>query len=111
MNDSLVLDIGGDIGALVIHADAALAETEIEISPAGRPDTKRTHNVVHARHNRNGIRYSAVFPDVPAGDYVIWRDATTQDTTVTVRGGQVTEFTRNHSAQPVRGRDRSLPNA
>ena len=62
MTDSLVLNIGDDIGALVIHADAALAETEIEISP-----------------------------DVPAGDYVIWRDATTPDTTVTVRGGQVTE--------------------
>ena len=94
MDDSLVLDIGGHIGALVIHADAELAEIEIEISPAGQPDAKRTHNVVHARRNRGGVRYSAVFPDVPAGDYVIWRDATTRDTTVTVHGGQVTEHHR-----------------
>lgn len=28
-DDSLVLDIGGDIGALVIHTDAARAEIEI----------------------------------------------------------------------------------
>jgi hypothetical protein len=94
MNDSLVLDIGGDIGALVIHADAELAEAEIEISPAGRTGAKRTHNVVHARRSRLGVHYSAVFPDVPAGEYVIWRDATTPDTTVTVRGGEVTEHHR-----------------
>lgn len=90
-NDSLVLDIGGDIGALVIHTGAGHAETEIEISPAGQPGAHRTHNVVHVRQSRGGIRYSAVFPQVPAGDYVIWRDATTPDTTVTVQGGQVAE--------------------
>jgi hypothetical protein len=94
-SDSLVLNIGGDIGALVIHAGVDLLETEIEISPAGSPAAKRTHNVVHARRNPRGVRYSAVFPDVPAGEYVIWRDATTQDTTVTVRGGQVTEHNRD----------------
>ncbi|HEX4703546.1 MAG TPA: hypothetical protein VH352_15570 [Pseudonocardiaceae bacterium] len=94
-SDSLVLDIGGDIGALVIHAGSDLLETQIEISPAASPGGKRTHNVVHARRNPHGVRYSAVFPDVPAGDYVIWRNATTPDATVTVRGGQVTEHHRD----------------
>jgi hypothetical protein len=89
--DSLVLDIGGHIGALVIHAGPDHVDTEIEISPAGQPAAKRTHNVVHARHSRTGVRHSAVFPDVPAGDYVVWRDATTPDGTITVRGGEVTE--------------------
>ena len=91
-SDSLVLDIGGEIGALVVHTSAEHAETEIEISPAGQPPgAHRTHNVVHARQGRHGIRYSAVFPQVLAGEYVIWRDATTPDATVTVQGGQVAE--------------------
>jgi len=92
--DSLVLDIGGDIGALVIHTDADRAEIEVEISPAaGDPGMHRTHNVVHARHNRHGVTtYSAVFPQLPSGDYTVWSDESTAHGTVTVHGGQVTEY-------------------
>jgi hypothetical protein len=89
--DSLVLDIGGDIGALVIHAAPGRAETEIEISPARSTSAGRSHNVVHARRTSAGVHYTAVFPSVPAGDYVVWRDGTTPDGTVAVRGGEVTE--------------------
>jgi hypothetical protein len=90
--DSLVLDIGGTIGALVIHAGAELAEQEIEISPAADRDAKREHNVVHARHDRYRTAYTAVFPSVPEGDYTVWGRDGSAGAVVTIRGGEVTEL-------------------
>jgi len=89
-NDNLLLDIGADTGALVIHAAADRDEKEIEISPAG--EQARAHNVVRRREVLNGAVYAAVFPAVTAGDYIIWRDANTPAGSVTVRGGTVTTF-------------------
>jgi hypothetical protein len=89
--DSLVLDIGADIGALVIHAGPDLSEVEIEISPGHDAAAPRSHNVVHARHGRHGTAYSAVFPSVPAGDYTIWRPDGGPRARVRVHGGRVAE--------------------
>lgn len=89
--DSLVLDIGGDIGALIIYAGPELSEAEIEISPGSDPDTKRSHNQVHARRGQNGVGYTAVFPSVPKGEYTIWHPDGPVKARVTVHGGQITE--------------------
>ena len=89
--DSLVLDIGADIGALIIYAGPELSEVEIEISPGNDEPTPRSHNVVHARHGRHGTGYTAVFPSVHAGDYTIWRPEGSVKARVTVHGGQITE--------------------
>jgi hypothetical protein len=89
--DSLVLDIGGDVGALLLVAGPELAEQEIEISPGTDPATPRSHNVVHARRGPGGVAHTAVFPSVPAGDYTVWRGDGTPYATVTVTGGQVTQ--------------------
>jgi hypothetical protein len=89
-HDNLVLDIGGDTGALVIYAPANRDQAEIEISPAG--SDARSHNVVRARAAGGGTRYAAVFPALPAGDYVVWQDAAAAAGTITIHGGQVTSF-------------------
>jgi len=90
--DSLILDIGGDIGALVIHAGPELAEQEIEISPADAdPAAHREHNVVHARRDRHRTAYTAVFPSVASGDYTVWQRDGSPHAVVTIRGGEVTE--------------------
>jgi hypothetical protein len=90
--DSLVLDIGGEIGALVIHTGPELAEQEIEISPTTAEEgVHREHNVVHARRDRHRIAYTAVFPSVVAGDYTVWHRDGSPHAVVTVRGGAVTE--------------------
>jgi hypothetical protein len=89
--DTLVLDIGGDVGALVIQAGPELAEQEIEISPGSDPATPRSHNVVHVRTNQQRVAYTAVFPEVPAGDYTVWRRDGSPHGTVTIHGGQVTQ--------------------
>jgi hypothetical protein len=88
---SMVLDIGDGFGALVIHTGPEQAELEIEISPGAGAGTPRSHNQVHARHNRHGATYSAVFPSVAAGDYTVWRPDGTRQGSVTINGGQVTE--------------------
>jgi hypothetical protein len=90
--DTLVLDIGGDVGALVIVAGPEIAEQEIEISPGSDPATPRSHNVVHARHGLGQVAYTAVFPSVPAGEYTVWHRDGSPYATVTIDGGRVTEL-------------------
>jgi hypothetical protein len=91
--DSLILDIGGTIGALVITTGPELAEEEIEISPGVDPAEHRTHNVVHARRDRDVVMaYAAVFPTVQAGEYTVWNLDGSPHTVVTVHGGQVTQL-------------------
>ena len=92
--DNLILDIGADTGALIIHAAADRDQAEIEISPAGS-EQARTHNIVRRREAVSGAVYAAVFPALAAGDYVVWRDADTAAGTVVVHGGRVASFRLN----------------
>ena len=92
--DNLILDIGADTGALIIHAAADRDQAEIEISPAGS-EQARAHNVVRRREAVSGAVYAAVFPALTAGDYVVWRDAATPAGTVVVHGGRVASFRLN----------------
>ncbi len=89
--DTLVLDIGADVGALVIHTGPELGEREIEISPGVDWRTPRAHNVVHARHNGDHTARTAVFPAVPAGDYTVWHHDGSVHAVITIQGGEVTE--------------------
>jgi hypothetical protein len=89
---SVVLELGGDVGVLLIAAPASLLGHEIEISPAGDPGA-RTHSMVRERVTAAGTSHAAVYPGVPAGQYTVWRDAGTPAGTVTVAGGQVARFT------------------
>jgi hypothetical protein len=86
---SVVLDIGADTGALVLHTSAELDDHEIEISPYG--SSIRTHSQVRQRHVGGTVRYAAVYPGLREGDYVLWRDSDTPAMTVTITGGQVTD--------------------
>ena len=87
---TVVLELGADIGALVLYTPADLDGREIEISLGGDPAVKRTHSLVRPRHVGSATHYAAVYPYLQAGDYAIWQDAHTQAATATIRGGQVT---------------------
>jgi hypothetical protein len=89
---SVVLDIGGNTGALVIVTGPEWHGREIEISPKDQVAQTRTHVAVRARHVSSGVRYSAVFPALPAGPYIIWRTPTEPAGTVVVAGATVTEI-------------------
>src|SRR6201992_3608969 len=88
---AVLLDIGGDVGALVLYTGAEDDEAEIDISPGTDPAAPRSHNQVHPRRAPAGTIYSAVYPALAAGTYTIWRDAHTPEATIAIRGGQVTE--------------------
>ena len=87
---SVVLDLGPGTGALVLHAPPELDGEEIEISRTADPPGVRSHSRVRRRDLPDRTQYAAVYPGLPAGEYVIWRDAVTSAARVTVAGGQVT---------------------
>jgi hypothetical protein len=87
---TVLLDIGAETGALVLHVQAGLDGREIEISP--QIGGARTHSQVRQRHVAGTVRYAAVYPGLPAGDYLLWRDEVTPAATVTINGGEVTSM-------------------
>jgi len=89
---SVMLDLGADTGALVLHTPPELDATEIEISlvAGDAPPPRRTHSLVRQRHTPGGVQYAAVYPGLVCGDYVVWRDASTSAMIVTITGGHVT---------------------
>jgi hypothetical protein len=88
---TVVLELGADVGALVLYTPAELDGREIEIS---RDDqgAGRTHSQVRPRHMPTGTRYAAVYPDLAAGSYTIWADAQNPAGQVVITGGRVTNW-------------------
>lgn len=88
----VLLDIGGDVGALIIAAPAELAGLEIEVSPVRPAGAGRTHALVRERRLGGIACHAAVYPALPGGEYTIWRDAQRPAGTVLVSGGTVATF-------------------
>ena len=86
--ETVVLDIGQDIGALIIHTDAELHGREIEVSPRGSSATRVHVEVLERRINGRPV-FAAVFPGLRAGDYDIWEAFLDPSGTVTIVGGEV----------------------
>ena len=63
---TVLLDIGADTGALILHAPAELNGVEIEISPNGTAAGPRTHSRVRERRVGATVRHAAVYPAVRA---------------------------------------------
>ena len=118
---TVVLDIGGDVGALILHTDASLHNVEIEISPnddsgedvfqaehpheAEQPH-EHTHDDGHTHAHTPGtthvavlernlgceVRYAAIYPGLREGEYTLWNQDGTAAETVRIVGGEVTEL-------------------
>jgi hypothetical protein len=86
--ERVVLDIGGDIGALIIYTGPERRGDEIELSPIEH-DTHRFHNQVHERRIGELTEFSAIYPEIRAGEYTIWGDDNTPAGVVTIVGGEV----------------------
>jgi len=92
LEGSVVLDIGGRTGAVVIHTGSEEIGREIEVSPVTAP-ARRTHAEVRPRHLPGGVVvHCLVISPLEAGEYTVWRDAGTPHGTVTVTGGEVSEY-------------------
>ncbi len=94
---TVVLDVGGTRGALILFTTDALEGEEIEIRPmGGRWDG--THTAVRRRDLRDAVAFAGVFGSLPEGEYQVRIKGPNADragprTTVdvAVAGGEVTE--------------------
>lgn len=85
--ETVVLDIGQDVGALIIYTKAELRGREIEVSPRGT--SARVHVEVLERRINGRPVFAAVFPGLRAGDYNIWEPPPNSSSSVTIVGGEV----------------------
>ncbi len=91
--DALVLDIGGDIGALILYADETCLGSEIDLTPAGTLRSHHIHTMVRRRRATNKDIVAGLYPELPEGTYTIWgREDTGEIGEVTIVGAQVSEF-------------------
>ncbi len=67
----LMLDIGGDVGALVVYLPDSFAGTEIEIGWSDS-DELFTHTGGHPRGTGGTLHQTAVYPELKTGDYQLW---------------------------------------
>jgi hypothetical protein len=97
---SVVLDIGGDRGAAIVHTPPSLDGLEIEIRRRGAA-WDGTHVAVRPRRIPDGVVYAAVFPELQQGDYEVRiRGGVPDETaaTVSVQGGRVSQAQLNPTA-------------
>ncbi len=90
-----VLDIGGEVGALVVYLADRPPTGELEACPTGEP-AARFHTGVHHRPIPSGRgsgshvwAWTAVFPEVTEGHYQLLDDDGVPMADVTVTGGSV----------------------
>jgi hypothetical protein len=99
---AVLLDIGGDIGALVVTMPEAMVDTEVEIRPVGGATSHSheghphhhghlAHVAVVARPVAGGTVPSLVFGELGAGRYDLFEKGHPDDVvlTVDVEGGRV----------------------
>jgi len=86
-----VLDIGGEVGALVVHLGTVPVGGELEACPAGELD-RRFHTGVHLRTIAGRDVPVAVYPAITAGEYDILDARFDPVARVRVIGGTVTEL-------------------
>jgi hypothetical protein len=90
--EALVLDIGGDIGALVLYADESCLGQEIDLTPVGAPRSHHVHTMIRRRRAVDREFIAGVYPDLVAGVYTVWGLDDRPLGEVTVLGGHVVEF-------------------
>lgn len=81
---SVVLDIGGDVGALILRTPPTSFGCEIDLVPDDMC-APRVHSAVRERRTINGSSFAAVYPQLKEGSYTI--EGTTQR--LTIVGGRV----------------------
>ena len=89
-SEHVVLEIGGELGALIVYTDPALLHTEIEISPAAE-DGRRSHKDVLERRLNGSSIYAAVFDRIPDGTYTLWHDGLPRTRKTAIAGGAIAE--------------------
>lgn len=87
----VVLEIGGDVGAVIVRTDPDMHGNEIEISPSD-DDRLRSHKEVLERRAGREPAFTAVFDGLRGGAYTLWADGREPSRGVTVSGGGITQL-------------------
>lgn len=88
---SVLLDIGGDVGALVVQMPAGMDGVEVEARAPGSSG-HHPHVAVVSRPAGIGPVPSLVFPSLVQGEYALGEKGRTEvRLTAAVRGGRVTQ--------------------
>ena len=88
---SVLLDIGGDIGALVVTMPASRVGDEVEIAAVGGRETHRQHVAVVERPVFGDEVASLVFPELAAGAHDLYEKGDARVVMrVEIQGGRVT---------------------
>ena len=90
--EALVLDIGGDIGALVLYAEESCLGMEIDLTPTGAPRSHHMHTMIRRRRAVDREFIAGVYPELVEGNYTVWGIDGHPLGGVTIHGGQVSEF-------------------
>ena len=93
---SVLLDIGDDVGALVVTTPASMVGVEVEIRPADPAPhghghaSHHPHVAVVLRPTGDTLVPSLVYPDLVEGRYELYvKDTDAVELTATVVGGEV----------------------
>jgi len=89
--EQVVLEIGEEVGALVVYTRPDMHGTEIEISRVGEARTG-AHKEVLNRPVGGRTVYAAVFDQLGHGSYTLWSGDRALQTGVAVAGGRITEL-------------------
>ena len=98
--ESLLLDIGGDVGALIVYAAEDCLGCEIDLTPAGAPRSHHLHTMIRRRRAPAREFVAGVYPEVAAGTYTLWGLDGTPLTTVGIVGGRVAEYDAGDCRRP-----------
>lgn len=90
--EALVLDIGDDIGALVLYADESCLGMEIDLTPIGAPRSHHLHTMIRRRRAVDREFIAGVYPELVEGVYTVWGIDGLPLGQVTIEGGRVSEF-------------------
>ena len=91
---SVLLDIGGDVGALVVEMPASMSGVVVEIRPGGAAAHRAhpRHAAVVEGPGADGVVPSLVYPELVEGSYELYEKGTDRvELTVSVDGGSVTD--------------------
>jgi hypothetical protein len=88
-SESVVLDIGDDVGALVLYTPAEFHRREIEVCPVSEPSSPRVHSAVLERSVNGRVLYAATYPELRVGEYEVCCEGTPR---FTIAAGHVTEL-------------------
>jgi len=87
---AVLINVGVDTGALVLHSTAERAGIEVHVHPTSDP-SRRTHVWVLPREGRDGVVYAAVFPSLASGEWAVLNDDDSVAMVVAVPPNKVTQ--------------------